>query len=822
MKRTLYLQLIWGLSLCAVPLLLPGQAGPTLDETGRAIGERLLRLPPTLEGWTLQFPYGQKGAYYNNRAADHFAAGRYREALLDYTEALRHYGPEEKDRRARIHYRRGLCYYILGEYAVAENDFTQAIYLRPDVSDSWYFRGKLRWLIQGQEAEAAEDLGTVTRLMSGPSVQKAFSLYFLGRPAEAEAEMERLLAAAEYSSDQASEATAAYQMASFAAIRGDGRSASSWLARAFLRGYRHYGWLVQDPNFRPVADDPDFRSLLLKYGLRYRLSALAGPWPMMRGPAPAQSPLARIQPTAPAALFTEAPAFWDENDNQALDAGEFSRLTFFVANRGKGIAQDVRVQVREDNRLRGLSFPETLSLGDLEPGARVQVQIAIQAASDVQEGDADFTFEVREANGFDASPLQIRFSTGTPGLAQLEVADHHFASETGGRMRLSTPVTLRLAVQNTGNAPVRGVVARALPPQDVFIATAAEAEVGNLEAGESKVIDFQFFANSRFQGSEVALAVELREASGCCARLDTFRIALDQVLEVNDRVVISPRPQPARSYAPPQLLSDVDRNLPPARGPQPQALAVVIGVRDYRHPDVPAVAYAHHDAYSIKKYLMGSFGFAEENILLLLNPTQAELNGMFGAAGDFQAKLFNRIQPGVTDLFVYYSGHGAPDVQSGEAYLVPSDCDPSLVKFNGYALRTLYDNLAQLPAKSVTVVMDACFSGASDQGTLLPLASPVRIRTSNALLRKPNAVVLTASGSGEIASWLPAESHSLFTYYFLKALQGAADANRSGSLDVAELRAYLGAEVPAAARRIHNRTQTPEVMGSDPQQVLRY
>jgi hypothetical protein len=44
---------------------------------------------------------------------------------------------------------------------------------------------------------------------------------------------------------------------------------------------------------------------------------------------------------------------------------------------------------------------------------------------------------------------------------------------------------------------------------------------------------------------------------------------------------------------------------------------------------------------------------------------------------------------------------------------VPVECNPNYVENSGYSLDVFYQNLAQLKAKSLTIVLDACFSGAN-------------------------------------------------------------------------------------------------------------
>jgi len=63
-------------------------------------------------------------------------------------------------------------------------------------------------------------------------------------------------------------------------------------------------------------------------------------------------------------------------------------------------------------------------------------------------------------------------------------------------------------------------------------------------------------------------------------------------------------------------------------------------------------------------------------------------------------------------VFIYYSGHGAPDPRTGDAYLVPYDGDPSFIENTGYSLKKLYDTLGKLPSKEIVVILDSCFSGA--------------------------------------------------------------------------------------------------------------
>ncbi|AZQ61353.1 caspase family protein [Flammeovirga pectinis] len=262
-------------------------------------------------------------------------------------------------------------------------------------------------------------------------------------------------------------------------------------------------------------------------------------------------------------------------------------------------------------------------------------------------------------------------------------------------------------------------------------------------------------------------------------------------------------------------LSDVDQNIPKNNRVNENAVAVVIGNRTYRNADVPEVKYAINDALIVKQYLISTLGFKEGNIIFKEDATQADFNAIFGINGNPKGKLYNYVKPNVSDVYIFYSGHGAPNPETNKGYFVPVDTDPSLIQFNGYSLATFYENLGAVPYKNLTVIIDACFSGASEGGMLLKSISPVFIKTENKVLKDENAVVLTSAASEQVSSWYNEKYHSLFTYYYLKGIQGAADKNNDGIVDVKEMKAYLTDNVTYMARRLNNREQTPEIIGSE-------
>ncbi len=254
--------------------------------------------------------------------------------------------------------------------------------------------------------------------------------------------------------------------------------------------------------------------------------------------------------------------------------------------------------------------------------------------------------------------------------------------------------------------------------------------------------------------------------------------------------------------------SDVD-SLPTSKTmSKKNAYALVIGVEKYREK-LPRADFAAHDARLMGEYLTKSLGYPEENVKVLVNDraTRTDLEKYV------ESWLPNHVEKDGF-VFLYFSGHGAPNPKTGDAYLVPYDGDPSFVDRTGYPLKRLYESLGKLPAKEVVVMLDSCFSGAGGRSVIAQGTRPMMLSVENPVLASGKTVVLTASAGDQISSTYQQKSHGLLTYFFLKGLQGEADSNKDGIIDLAELYEYIKPQVSRVARREFNNDQTPQLVGS--------
>ena len=175
------------------------------------------------------------------------------------------------------------------------------------------------------------------------------------------------------------------------------------------------------------------------------------------------------------------------------------------------------------------------------------------------------------------------------------------------------------------------------------------------------------------------------------------------------------------------------------------------------------------------------------------------------------------MREGRSDVVVYYSGHGMPGLSDGQGYLLPSNAAPARVEINGYPLEVLYANLAKLNARSVLVLLDACFSGASHAGTLVRAGSGLTVAPKGAAAPQ-GLTVLTAASADQIASWDLEAGHGLFTEHRLRGVYGTADSpefagDGDGRVTAGELKRYLEEEMTYAARRTFGREQDASFEG---------
>ena len=238
----------------------------------------------------------------------------------------------------------------------------------------------------------------------------------------------------------------------------------------------------------------------------------------------------------------------------------------------------------------------------------------------------------------------------------------------------------------------------------------------------------------------------------------------------------------------------------------PNAVALIIGIEDYENTFT--APFAKNDALAFNDFAHTSFGVPQYNIKLLMND-DAERTDTLKTLTKWLPKV---VRENKTDLYVFFSGHGLASENGEDLFLLPSDGDPELLEYSSLMRNQIFDQIAKLNPKSVTVFLDTCYSGSTRSDEFLVAAKPIFIEMQEQDIPY-NFTVFSASSGRDTAKVLPEAEHGLFSYYLMKGLEGEADANRDKQITNGELHTFINNNVSRLAN------QTPQLSG-DSNQVL--
>ena len=514
--------------------------------------------------------------------------------------------------------------------------------------------------------------------------------------------------------------------------------------------------------------------------------------------------------------------YTEPSQNNYLDANETATLILKLKNIGKNPAENCELKLFPDVYDPDIQIVGLKTIEKINPGEELTTNIQLVANNKIQTGKIKFTFKIIEKTGFDLEPEKVIIvPTREFQPPKLVIVDYAIDDQNRNlKVEKREIVDVTIRIQNQGETPSYGTKATLKLGENVLAVDARDLyDFGDINAGEFKDIKASIVTNTR--ATEVVLNVGVSEATNKSTAYKTINLPFDVVQKKVDEIVIEQKNLPSFVSAT-SFLSKLDlaENIPVAKVRNNNAVAVIIGNKNYsRAPDVD---FALNDAALVKNYVITALGYDKDNIIYVEDASQSDFGIIFGNDQNYKGKLFDYTRKDVSEVFIYYSGHGAPDTDTKKGFLVPVDCDPNRVSLNGYGLSTLYSNLDKISKekslKHITVVVDACFSGTSSAGSLLSNISPIYITTENQTLTTPNSAVFTSASGDQVSNWYTEKKQSLFTYFFLKGLKGEADLDKNGEITTKELRDFIVDEangVPYWSRRISQRTQTPTFFGED-------
>ncbi len=529
----------------------------------------------------------------------------------------------------------------------------------------------------------------------------------------------------------------------------------------------------------------------------------------------------------PARLVVENLKFIEPSGNRALDEGETGTIEFDLKNNGRGDGFGISVLLTPLSSSKNLVFTSTTNIPSVASGKTQHLSLSFRAESDVQSLKREFRISITEQNGFDLTPFIFSFETQSfvpPALRMEKMAVDDRAYQEGiteadgngnSIIEKTEGIVVTCYIQNFGQGDAENVKVKIKVLTDDANLNCPDRdkvfEFSKIEAGDYKPVKFYFLTNARYSRSDIPISLEISEKTGRFGANIPLALKVGQqvenVVSVKVDKIDTKKNVEVKKIEEIEELSDVDKNFPKTSLDGSNTLAIIIGIEQYKN--APSANFADRDAKTFYQYAKNTFNIPESNIFYCINDgaTQGEFSKLFGADG----WISRRITENVTDVMIFYSGHGAPDPKTQKGFIIPYDGDPNYPSTN-VSLDEMFNSLANLKAKNVTVFLDACFSGTGRANDMLVSGTKAQIRINIAALTSKLTVFSSSSGT-EYSNAYDKEKHGLFTYFLLKGLQN------SKQLTIQQLFDYI-LENLKKETKILGKTQTPTLQTNEKERII--
>jgi len=193
--------------------------------------------------------------------------------------------------------------------------------------------------------------------------------------------------------------------------------------------------------------------------------------------------------------------------------------------------------------------------------------------------------------------------------------------------------------------------------------------------------------------------------------------------------------------------------------------ALIIGINNYKEWN--PLKTAVKDAKVLTEVLIQRYGFKKDNVILRTENEATRLKLILDLR-KLASKLGNQ-----DNLLIYYAGHGQLDDLTGDGYWIPVEgkLKNPVTWISHSTIKSILSS-ERVKAKNIVVVADSCYSGTLLRGgpSLLSLAEEEYDNKLIKIAARRSRQVITSGGLEPVADG-GRDGHSLFAYYFLKALK---------------------------------------------------
>lgn len=540
--------------------------------------------------------------------------------------------------------------------------------------------------------------------------------------------------------------------------------------------------------------------------------------------------------------------FVDANNNDILEAEESGVVRINLTNQG-GRADDVKITIYPLSLSDEIQIAQCVYTTTVDRQGSSVIEIPLYAKIDVPTGFSKFGITVSEPMGYDIhATLELStfaFQKAYLKMNGVEITDagkdlRAFNGNPDNKIQNLDVARASVMIQNIGKGQAEDVEYEIISkdPNVKFLtqsgyASEIRGSIGDLLIGQTSEISFRLSPNAHYinKSEYIPVYLTVKEKKGFGDLVSKqIPIPFDAVAVKPEIVKVEGDTKKLMASLGTKVYSEDARVtsdvkfkdilvVPYGEAIYPNAVAIVIGAEEYYDKNIPQAPYAARDASVMAEYFKKALGISNVQLMTNEQATNMQFKKTFDAT---KGALAETVVSGKTDVFVYYSGHGVPMENNNgrkDIFLIPYDVEKDWIKDEGYSLNKLYSNLSKLNAKSVTVIIDACFSGGSRRSDVYATKSIANQKLvivdssdmEQPWLDNPNFRVFSSSRGDQPSLGYDKSQSGLFTYFLAVGLQGDADKDKNGSVTMKELVEFVTSNV----HDVSEGSQTPQFYGND-------
>ena len=275
---------------------------------------------------------------------------------------------------------------------------------------------------------------------------------------------------------------------------------------------------------------------------------------MSKSALPTTAQLLSFNPQPPLlTMDTESLTFFDDSEDNCIDANENGIIRFKIKNNGNGAANNCEARIKLSGTTDGISV-QSVKLPTIAVNQTYEVSIPVSSDMHTQDGKATFAIEVFEPDGWGVAPFNYTIPTKAYIPPQLQVVDYKIASPSGEVHKMES-FTLSYNIQNTKYGDAEDIKVKVNIPDNIYVMGDVELSYPLIKPGEIKSNQLVLVANNNYIGANIPVTVELNEKHGKYAENRTIEIPLAQTSASVTNITVQEEKKRFR------LVSDEDKAL---------------------------------------------------------------------------------------------------------------------------------------------------------------------------------------------------------------------------------------------------------------------